>query len=272
MGGDGGVIAVNRSFLRQCGDGFLNEADRGGVDERERKQLRTKVCAVSNEALKEPIVACELGYLYNKDALLTALLNKTLNPTFSHVRGMKDIIETKFTKNTEAREQGEDTTQFMCPVTMIEFTGRYSFSVIRKTGWVLSDKAINEVGIESLQVEYGPFSSDDIIRLAPDSEQLNAMREKLVSDRERMKGERSKNKKRTSDAIQNPTKKSKKEKRRMKSKEAVKQGKREAGLVGQAEDSVKKQIASSEVFKSLFGKHNPTAAELFTQGKASCPI
>jgi Rtf2 RING-finger len=54
-----------------------------------------QVCAVSNEKLQLPIVTCELGYLYNKDAVLTALLERTLNPTFAHLRGLKDLIELK---------------------------------------------------------------------------------------------------------------------------------------------------------------------------------
>jgi Rtf2 RING-finger len=143
MGGDGGVIAANRKFLRQCGDAFLTEQQKlaQGVDQRERKQLRSQVqcivdapvalainkpfpfslcstsscssntgmhsrvcvllpfyrqvCAVSNEKLQLPIVTCELGYLYNKDAVLTALLERTLNPTFAHLRGLKDLIELK---------------------------------------------------------------------------------------------------------------------------------------------------------------------------------
>ena len=43
MGGDGGVIAANRKYLRQCGDCFLEEGPKEIVDQRERKQLRTQV-------------------------------------------------------------------------------------------------------------------------------------------------------------------------------------------------------------------------------------
>jgi hypothetical protein len=45
MGGDGGVIAANRKFLRQCGDAFLTEQQKlaQGVDQRERQQLRSQV-------------------------------------------------------------------------------------------------------------------------------------------------------------------------------------------------------------------------------------
>jgi Rtf2 RING-finger len=59
--------------------------------------LFQQVCAVSNEKLQLPIVTCELGYLYNKDAVLTALLERTLNSTFAHLRGLKDLIELKVT-------------------------------------------------------------------------------------------------------------------------------------------------------------------------------
>jgi Rtf2 RING-finger len=42
--------------------------------------------------------------------------------------------------------------QFVCPVTLLEFGGRYPFVAIRCTGYVLAEKAIKEVGLEGLQV------------------------------------------------------------------------------------------------------------------------
>ena len=35
---------------------------------------------------------------------------------------------------------------------------------IEVLGWVLSDKAIREIGIDGLNSEYGPFIEDDIIK------------------------------------------------------------------------------------------------------------
>jgi hypothetical protein len=53
---------------------------------------RVNTCAQSGSCLRNPIVACELGYMFNKDDLINALLDKALNPSFSHIRGLKVLI------------------------------------------------------------------------------------------------------------------------------------------------------------------------------------
>ncbi|KAG5192747.1 Rtf2 RING-finger-domain-containing protein [Tribonema minus] len=298
MGGDGGVIAANRKFLRQCGDGFLNNTQTEAVDEREQKQLRTKVCAVSNERLQEPIVVCELGYLYNKDAVLSALLDRTLDPTFAHLRGLKDLIEPKLTANRAYDESDSESPPYMCPITFQEFTGRYPFSIIRSTGWVISDRAIAEVGIEGLQAEYGPFVQDDVMRLAPDKDEQQQLRQRMETRREqlkaakaKLKGEKAKLKgekralaagegaEAAVDAAAAEGHEGSKKKHKKAAKAAAQQA---AGAtarpavasrsVTEAEAAVRAQKASSAVYGSLFGKHKPTATELFASGKAACPI
>lgn len=46
-------------------------------------------CSISGEPLVDPVVCCRLGYLYSKENILSALLDKRLNETFSHVKRMK---------------------------------------------------------------------------------------------------------------------------------------------------------------------------------------
>lgn len=47
---------------------------------------------------------------------------------------------------------GPEPSRYMCPVTLQELNGSHSFAVLKSTGWVMSEKAIKEVGIDSLQV------------------------------------------------------------------------------------------------------------------------
>lgn len=56
---------------------------------KQQQVVRTHHCALSGERLSEPIAACELGGVYNKEALISALLDRTLNAKFSHIRGLK---------------------------------------------------------------------------------------------------------------------------------------------------------------------------------------
>ena len=55
----------------------------------------------------------------------------------------------------------------MCPVTKTEFNGLQPFVCIWTTGFILSMKAIKEMGLKFLQDEYGPFSEVDIVALIP---------------------------------------------------------------------------------------------------------
>lgn len=59
---------------------------------RARALIRSRCCAASNELLTQPIVACELGNLFNKEAVLTALLERTLNPAFAHIRSTWGLL------------------------------------------------------------------------------------------------------------------------------------------------------------------------------------
>ncbi|CAN0426355.1 unnamed protein product [Pylaiella littoralis] len=191
MGGDGGVIAAKREYMQSCGDvfGMKGGMAKTALNRTETAELRTKVCAVSNERLREPVAACQLGYLYNKDVLLSGLLNRDLNPAFNHIRGLKDIVECKLTPNPAFGKEdrtfdGPEPARFMCPVTLQEMNGAHAFVVLMTTGWVMSEKATKEVGVAGLQEEYGPFTEDDIVGLAPTDEEREVLTRKLIAKRE----------------------------------------------------------------------------------------
>ncbi|CAM9132374.1 unnamed protein product [Scytosiphon promiscuus] len=191
MGGDGGVIAAKREYMQSCGDvfGMKGGMVKTALNRAETAELRTKVCAISNERLREPVAACQLGYLYNKDVLISGLLNRDLNPAFNHIRGLKDIVECKLTPNPSFGKEdraldGPEPARYMCPVTLQEMNGSHAFVVLMSTGWVMAEKATKEVGIEGLQEEYGPFTEDDVVRLAPTDEEREVMKRQLIARRE----------------------------------------------------------------------------------------
>ena len=181
MGGDGGVIANDRRFIRGIqSDAALSD----GKNVTRHQIMRSKICAQSCQVLSEPIVACELGNMYSKEALLESFLNKTLNPSNSHIRGLKDIKQLKLTRNPISSIDS-DSAIYICPVTNMEFNGIHPFIYIWSTGWVLSEKAIKEIGINALQPEYGPFATDDIVRLLPLESDLDEQRNHMEMNRQR---------------------------------------------------------------------------------------
>ena len=71
--------------------------------------------------------------LYNKEALLLALLDKANLPDLAkHIRSLKDVVELKLTLNpvykavaTAEGYSDAQSSKYVCPVTGLEMTGRH---------------------------------------------------------------------------------------------------------------------------------------------------
>ena len=199
MGGDGGVLPTGRKFIRGCGKSVEDKKE-DGKNVTKAQIMRTAICAQSSELLIEPIVACEMGNLYNKEAILSAFINKTLNPLYSHIRGMKDVKTLVFSPNPAYSiihgSDSESCSKFVCPVTSMEFNGLHPFVVIWSTGFVVSEKAIREIGIENLQQDYGPFTADSVVHLIPNEDDTKT--QKIHMDNRRENAQNMKNSKKDS--------------------------------------------------------------------------
>ena len=67
---------------------------------------RWKACNLSKEPLREPIVACELGNLYNKDEMIRFLIDRSTfgnPPQLSHIRRSKVALASWRTRVPLAR-------------------------------------------------------------------------------------------------------------------------------------------------------------------------
>ena len=106
MGNDGGTVATQRKFSR-----WTTKKEEVHVDSEEVIQAKWSTCALSGEPLQEPvcqflgsdfqICSCELGYLFNRQAIVQALLDKSLPPMFSYIRKLKDVVTLHFTVNPD---------------------------------------------------------------------------------------------------------------------------------------------------------------------------
>ena len=101
------------------------------------------------------------------------MIEKKLGREFSHLKrlsDMKDLILTDYPPReliTDSRKVDEDDGQpdFICPVTLDPMDGVKPFVLIWTTGYVISLRALREIGIDSLQQQYGPFLASDVIHL-----------------------------------------------------------------------------------------------------------
>jgi len=275
MGCDGGVIAVQRRFMRGVGQ---KKKAQNYVDPRIRNLMKSQTCALTNEYLQQPIVADKLGNLFNKEALLDALFQRTLNPAFRHIRGLKDIVECKLTPNpirspSEANNEEKKTEgdylssdyvpQFICPIAIIEMNGYHPFVVIWSNGWVISEKAIKEMGIDSLQTEYGPFTKSDIMKLIPSEEEYELLRQELEQKQQKKKRKRderppiatTESKESNEEKIVSE-KDLKKRKKSSKENESHEKSFQSTKIIEEAKEIVKKNQHQSEVFSSIFSSKN----------------
>jgi hypothetical protein len=211
-------------------------------------------------------VCCDLGNLFNKESILHALLEKTLPDCFGHIRGMKDIKSLRFTANpARLTLEDEDVPAFICPVTKMEFNGLQPFIALWSTGFVLSEKAIKEVGIDGLQDEYGPFTTQDIIKLVPLESEMDAQRTALLERRLLRKSTKSSSKGSAGEENETGERKKSHKKRKHEDEDAEEEGKQASSntkissaevLVKTATNSIKEHEEKSSVYKSLFHKGN----------------
>lgn len=152
-------------------------------------------CALSGEELRFPIVACDLGRMYNKEALLLALLDKANIPELvKHIRSLKDIVELNLTPNPGYKPSDKadvyndvQAAKYVCPTSNLEMSGRYRFAFLRGCGCVFAEKALKEVPDETCAKCGKPFTPDDITILYGTDEDVQRQTERMEQRRQQDK-------------------------------------------------------------------------------------
>jgi len=202
MGCDGGSIPRRDELVK-----LKKKQEKPDPNEVER--IKWSSCAISKEPLKEPIVADELGFLFNKEAVIRNLLEKTMDESFKHIRSLKDLTPVRFTPNpalAEKEKSGDDTiAPFICPITLIE-VGHHRFSLIKSCGCVLSERALREIPSPTCLQCGTPFTNSDVIPLNPSEKERVGLKKLMLEHHESEKLEKRESRKEKSE--------SKKEKKR----------------------------------------------------------
>lgn len=165
MGCDGGTIPKRDELVKTKRKGEQK-------DKISELAFKWKHCAISQEVLIKPIVACELGRLYNKEAVLEFLLDRSkfeIASQLEHLRGLKDVKELNLTDNPEGRSKDADKggrfdpniSDFICPVVGLVMSGTFRFCLLWSCGCVVSERALREVKSETCHKCGKPFKGDD---------------------------------------------------------------------------------------------------------------
>ncbi|KAF7152736.1 hypothetical protein RHSIM_Rhsim01G0035700 [Rhododendron simsii] len=190
-GGDGGSTCAES---RDCYLNMYAVKKPDKVDPNEQRLSKWLNCALSNEPLKHPAVIDLLGNLFNKQALVEALLGKKLPKAFGHVKGLKDMVSVELSM-IPGLESGGDViggTRFQCPISGLEFNGKYRFFALRTCGHVLSAKALKEVKSSVCLVCHKEFSESDKIAINGSEEEVEKLRERMEEEKAKVRDKKAK--------------------------------------------------------------------------------
>ncbi|KAK1796401.1 hypothetical protein P4O66_009459 [Electrophorus voltai] len=200
MGCDGGTIPKRHELVK--GPKKVEK-----VDKNAELAAKWKYCALSQEKLRRPIVACELGRLYNKDAVIEYLLDKSAErpntEVVGHIRSIKDVKELNLTDNPawegERRNAKGDCYEdmhramFICPVVGLEMNGKHKFCYLQTCGCVFSVRALREVKTEICHKCGDPFRDEDTVVLNGSKEEQEKLQKAMEEKRAQAKtGKKSK--------------------------------------------------------------------------------
>ncbi|KAL0735048.1 hypothetical protein Bca4012_011258 [Brassica carinata] len=185
-GGDGGATGAES---RDCYLKMYAEKKPDKVDPNEQRLSKWLNCALSNEPLAEPCVVDLLGNLFNKEALVNALLSKKLPKQFSYIKGLKDMVNIKLAHvaGGDSVSGGTTSARFQCPVSGLEFNGKYKFYALRGCGHVVSAKALKEVKSSSCLVCHADVRDSDRIVINGTEEEVRSLREKMEEEKAKVR-------------------------------------------------------------------------------------
>lgn len=169
MGNDGGSIPKRAEMVKTKTKQVQSD------DPEEMLKAKWTCCYLSKEPLERPVVACGLGRLYNKEAVVKYLLNRESNPEMQHITSLKHVFPVKLTDSNVLVSP-----YFACPLTGREMNGKCRFVVVRGCGCVFAEQALRELSADRgkcLVCEHeGPM---EIIPLYGKAEEVEELRSKL---------------------------------------------------------------------------------------------
>jgi len=276
MGCDGGTIPKRDELVR-------TKKKPEQVDKNAEAVAKWKHCALSQNELRQPIVACDLGRIYNKTSVIEHLLDKTkFGELAQHIRSLKDVFELKLTDNPafnrRSAEKGDgyvdlQSSKFICPVVGMEMNGKHKFVYLRGCCCVLSERALKTVKSDVCHKCGKTYSPEDIVTINGSDEEVVELRRQMEERRVKDKLEKKAKKKKASTSNVSSTEEEPvfKKPHIQASVTAVvangtsSEGPSKSKLISQADTSassskprslsISKDPSKSEAFKSLFTSH-----------------
>ncbi|KAJ1823641.1 Replication termination factor 2 [Coemansia sp. RSA 2671] len=183
MGNDGGSIPRRNEMVRE------KKRDEK-ADRKNQAIAQNYFCALSKLPLQEPVVGDELGRLYNRQAVLEYLLDRTVygdGHSICDIQSLKDVKTLNLTPNPSKKSSslGQPAAQFVCPITMKEMNGNSGFEFIWSCGCAFSAQARRELPDSATCIVCDQaFVDKDVVPInSIDTEVLDLLRERRLERR-----------------------------------------------------------------------------------------
>lgn len=261
MGCDGGTIPRRDELVR-----VKKKPEK--KDKESELAFRWRHCSIRQLPLQLPIVACGLGRLYSKEAVLEGLLDRSMLPECAvHLKNLKDVKNLNLTPNpafdSEKVEKGDcyvdgGKSPYICPIIGLEMNGKYKFCFLWTCGCVMSERSLKEVKTNVCHNCQQGFEENDVVILNAEGDDLEKMQERLSLRKAERRASKKKIKQEvtSSDAEQVEAPKKKIKKEEIASCSRVPNQVHDSAYTKTKEDySVAKDPSSSEVYKSIFTSH-----------------
>jgi len=263
MGCDGGTIPTR--------DELVKTAKRPEQKDKDSVRLyKWRHCALTQEPLDKPVVACELGRLYNKEAIIEKLLNaksegKSESNTADHIKSLKDVKELQLEPNPAFKDKvtvgdggyiDSQRSPWICPLTSQEMNGRFPFVFDWSNGKVMSQRAHKMLKEDKVSA----IAEENLIILNPEDNgelmftKMEARRARIKAAKKAEKEKRKAEKSVTNDNGEQPTKKVKIVE--AKTSSSSKKSANESLIKNGHNKGVQNDPSKSEVYKSLFSSHH----------------
>jgi len=220
MGGDGGVIASNRKYMRGAGTAdHTGDLGRHGTSKFDAREVMSTCALTKSPLLRDDggviVVADPYGSLYHKEAAVRALLKRKQqqqqqqekqpnggNTAIGHqVRRLGDLYEVRFHRDGKDKSPA-------CPISGKALTGSISAVLLvpGKPGMpnVVGESALSMLSKEELEEEHGTIERR--VRLAPNPVLLETIKKEVEEEHEKDEEERRRAKKEKKDKKQSKRK------------------------------------------------------------------
>jgi len=109
-------------------------------------------CALSKRPLEVPIVICQLGKLYNKDALIEHFIDKNkygdADKICGHIKSLAKVQTLNLMQNPAYKgnqKESKPIAPFVCPLTLKEMNGNQKFVYLKSCGCVFYEAGLKEL-------------------------------------------------------------------------------------------------------------------------------